>query len=457
MHLLDLAPELLIAIQERLEELTGVDAFARSSRVLYEIVNRQLYRRNARKDGYALRWAANEGRMDTARRYLAETAGIHRKRQFYYLPIVSAASRGHADMVELLVTETGANVNCHSKDCTTPLIAAVQNGDTAVIRVLIDRHADPNFGSDPTNPGLRRPMWHAVCHQRVNSVKALVEKGAEWDYVEGTQMTPLEMATSMGFTQIFKYLVALAGLDKRVNDPRGIRLLHLAAGQGHKTAVKHLLSCGYSADALDETGLTPLRRALINGRSDIAKLLLDKGADVHTRGTDLRTHGPSMLREAVGNTNVPLLNLLLKKGVKASDLNGEGYPWFCVRVVRRRDVIGPLVQNGLDVNIRLREETKTLMEMAVEHADEGTVELLIDAGAELEGKGHKGRTPIFIAVYRGHEPLIKLLADRGADLGFRDKRGDTPLEFAKRKRRKESVIKLLEELTSRWEQNRNDE
>ncbi|KFH47624.1 Ankyrin repeat domain-containing protein-like protein [Hapsidospora chrysogenum ATCC 11550] len=304
MHLLDLAPELLVAIQERLEELTDVDAFARSSRALYETVNRQLYRRSAREDGYAMEWAAHEGCTDTAKRYLAETAGIHSNSQFYDMAIVSAANHGHADMVELLLAGTGANVNCHIKDGTTPLIAAVQNGHAAVIRVLIDRNADPNLGSDPTNPGNKRPMWHAVCRERVASVKALVEKGAEWDYVERNHMTPLEMATSMGSMQIFKYLVGMARIDKRIDDPRGIRLLHLAAAQGHKAAVKYLLGLGYSVDAPDETGLTPLRRAVINERSDVAKFLFDKGADVHTHGTDLRTHGLSMLGDSVGSANV---------------------------------------------------------------------------------------------------------------------------------------------------------
>jgi ankyrin repeat protein len=64
------------------------------------------------------------------------------------------------------------------------------------------------------------------------------------------------------------------------------------------------------------------------------------------------------------------------------------------------------------------------------------VKYLIDAGADVNGRGDFAKTPLHYAVFEGDEystPIVKLLLDAGADPNLRDKRSDsTPLKWAQR-------------------------
>lgn len=60
-------------------------------------------------------------------------------------------------------------------------------------------------------------------------------------------------------------------------------LLHEAARNGDVDRAKELLINGADVDQANDQGLTPLHWSALSGRSDIAALLLDHGADVNAR------------------------------------------------------------------------------------------------------------------------------------------------------------------------------
>jgi ankyrin repeat protein len=59
-----------------------------------------------------------------------------------------------------------------------------------------------------------------------------------------------------------------------------------ATVRGDRSAVEGVLLAGVSPDAQDEDGDTPLLLAAAAGRSAIAELLLDAGADANLAGRD---------------------------------------------------------------------------------------------------------------------------------------------------------------------------
>lgn len=61
------------------------------------------------------------------------------------------------------------------------------------------------------------------------------------------------------------------------------RLLHRATQNGDLEQVKHLLDQGANVDHENEQGLTPLHWSALNGRSDLAELLIDHGAAINHR------------------------------------------------------------------------------------------------------------------------------------------------------------------------------
>jgi len=61
------------------------------------------------------------------------------------------------------------------------------------------------------------------------------------------------------------------------------RLLQKATQNGDVDQVKELLQAGANADHESEQGLTPLHWSALNGRADLAEVLIDHGADINQR------------------------------------------------------------------------------------------------------------------------------------------------------------------------------
>lgn len=60
--------------------------------------------------------------------------------------------------------------------------------------------------------------------------------------------------------------------------------------------------------------------------------------------------------------------------------------------------------------------------------DVGIVELLLNAGADIDAQDNKKWTPLMIAAKNGHYELVTFLTRRGALLGLEDVEGKTARE-----------------------------
>ena len=67
---------------------------------------------------------------------------------------------------------------------------------------------------------------------------------------------------------------------------------------------------------------------------------------------------------------------------------------------------------------------------AYEEREHRTIELLIAAGADFNGKDGS-ETPLMSAVQNGHVEAVRVLLEHDANTSFRDARGNTALSLAK--------------------------
>jgi uncharacterized protein len=103
----------------------------------------------------------------------------------------------------------------------------------------------------------------------------------------------------------------------------GLTQLHHCALNGLTTSVKRLLSIrNINVNVKDdESGMTPLHWAAVNGHIEIARLLLQNGAEVNAKGYN----GSTPLQFAAEEDNVDILHLLVENGANLEAQNDHGW------------------------------------------------------------------------------------------------------------------------------------
>ena len=85
---------------------------------------------------------------------------------------------------------------------------------------------------------------------------------------------------------------------------------------------------------------------------------------------------------------------------------------------------------GADVDARSSILGLTPLHIAAENGHTGMSKLLIEKGADVNGKNKHGKTPLHYAAGNGNAAVAELLIEKGADVNAKDKDGKTPLAIA---------------------------
>ncbi|MDR1695246.1 MAG: ankyrin repeat domain-containing protein [Endomicrobium sp.] len=172
---------------------------------------------------------------------------------------------------------------------------------------------------------------------------------------------------------------------------------------------------GVLFDFTDKPYMQFLPIAITRNKYDMAKILIENGADVNAVVPvfeGLGIGGYTVLSSALTAYPEPdadIIKFLLEKGadVNKSDINDYGF----VPLIHSVISFGGNEQTGLEI-----------------------VKLLTDHGADVNKTDKKSGTPPLvwaIAAHRGNAlDIIKILVDNGADINFKDKNGMTPLLYA---------------------------
>lgn len=419
--------------------------------------------------------AAMRGDNATVQTLLAERIDVNAAQGDGTTALHWAAYRDDLLMVRMLI-KAGANLEIKTRlNAITPLLMASENGSAEMIALLLDAGADPN---SPKATGTTPLMLAAASGSR-DTVEVLLEHGARVDARESSYgQTALIYASALGRAAVIKLLVD-HGADVNAitvladihgvksgyqNAPRSNRsrptsmggntALHFAAREGHIDAVRELVVGGIDVNqvALSDD-MTAISQAILNGHFDIAKFLLDHGADV-------------TLASSGGLT--PLYATI--------DARWASRTWYPPPSVEQErtdylDLIKELIAAGADTNARMGPKMwmrsfhgggpdtsgATPFWRAAEANDVSTMRLLVAAGADPQTPTLDGVSPLQVAAGFGHShqaahivpdarmATIEYLVDiLDADVNFRDGKGYTPLHGAALVGRNDIIMFLVE-------------
>lgn len=274
--------------------------------------------------GTPLQRAAGQNSLDLVGLFLKYNADINAASELYESALVPAARLGHKQVVNLLISE-GAKVDHISKHGRESLLRqAAYFGITKLAEILLTDSMDTNIrgadlaGFTPLHLAahashtelvhflLAKEAGDGIMNRNSYSLSPL-DDPARWGRVHAIRQLNNEFATLKGamhhvadfgkaesvLAEIGLEAKALYALNK-LEKSNGETLLHLAVWNNKPTVVRALLELdeqkkvesGLDVNARNHQGKTPLINAAEQGLAEIAKLLMDHGADPWIRSSD---------------------------------------------------------------------------------------------------------------------------------------------------------------------------
>ncbi len=144
--------------------------------------------------------------LDEAREVLKKNPQIATTLRDSAFLMDSAAINGKTQFVALL-HEFGVDVNIpRSIDVPErPISSAAMRGEAGTVRWLIEHGSDINYGWDGDLPHCG-PLFYAIHAKSLETVRVLVEAGADLVAKNRNNLTPLDLSSALGTQEIVDYL-----------------------------------------------------------------------------------------------------------------------------------------------------------------------------------------------------------------------------------------------------------
>jgi hypothetical protein len=395
----------------------------------------------------ALQWAVFAGDVAEVRRLIDLGADVTLANDYGATPMSLAAEVANTEILKLLL-DAGADVESPNADGMTSLLAVARTGNVEAATLLLDRgaaiEAREAFGG-------QTPLMWAAARRHPAMIELLLARGAKID--------------ERSAVRDYQRHVQAEGRPKSL-DTGGFTPLLYAARENCLACVDVLLAHGADIDLPDPDGVSPLHVAIMNANWDLAKRLIEAGADVNqwdiygeaplftAVGQRSRTDGG---RASIDPPNVTdgmtILRLLLERGanpnmqlffrpanVRGSTNTRGSTPLIRAATNNDREAVELLLANGADATIYMADRQTPIHAVLAGRAGEKDaielIKILHDAGTDVNSvalvvhmEEVRGGSALHYAVRKRYKDVIRLLASYGIDMNLKDQDGLTALDY----------------------------
>ncbi|KAL4238675.1 Ankyrin repeat [Mactra antiquata] len=389
-----------------------------------------------------------------------------------YNPFHLAVQSGSKDIVTAIIDNDKKIIDIADQHGVPPLVTAVKHKQLEVCRLLLDQGANVN-GLEQKQK--RTAVYYAIKQKHMEMLDLLLKHNPRLDTIDCKGRSILYLCCELTDTRFFhKVIGASPNFSKSImNQPADEEKtpVIIACQNGNSEQLKHLLENGatvkasdtsgksalhHCADNLetqcaemllekdksilevkDEQGYTALALAVLVGNTNLIKLLLEKGADIHT--DDNEGHKLSHWAAVCGHLKV--LDILINnKAEMSSPDNHHAYPIHYAAQMNSSNsgntesrISEKVLRKFIDCKVELDvldDAGRQPLLWAACSGNADSCRMLLKAGADINSTDQDDLTALHCAASRGHYDCIEVLRKGGADVNKIDKNKCTPLFYA---------------------------
>lgn len=230
---------------------------------------------------------------------------------------------------------------------------------------------------------------------------------------------------------------------------QGTTPLHVAAMKGHTALMKMLIDFGADPTAETSEGDNLLHLALVEGKGEVVKLLLERKFLPKLNVNLENRNGASPLSIAAEKSDIESIELLIKAGAQAYRTNKYGRSPLHYAARHGSIKVARALTKGLShdqkINLisRATVEGWTALHIAaeqqhVEFAKQGilfvlqrlSLRYLLERKADPNAVGPNGLTPFHMTIQKKCCRLFSLFYQHGADISMKTKMGESVMQLA---------------------------
>jgi len=267
---------------------------------------------------------------------------------------------------------------------------------------------------------------------KLNTVKALIDAGADVNSVNNFGKTPLFLAAEVGenakpnryaLAGDIARLLVKHGAKVKIKNKHGTSLFFSALFHGNAHVTKLALDGGISVDDLSKTGTTAMYEGAWTKHINVLELLLNYGAKINQKNRD----GKTAMDGAAWTNSVKVATFLLANG--ATLIKKGKTPLHLAAQHGQIEISEWLIKQGVSINAKA--DIGSPLHQAAWTGRADYIQWFMKNRPKINSKrSSDGNTPLHVAAFAGKADAVRMLLKHGANKRIKNKAGKTAKDLA---------------------------
>jgi ankyrin repeat protein len=302
-----------------------------------------------------------------------------------------------------------------------PVVMAINNdAPNATIKFLLEQPG--NGVNKPTHDNRIYLHW-ASGKGNLEIIEYLINKGSDINLEDSHGSYPITAAAANGqkntaiYDAFFK-----AGIDPKKKYQDGANLLLIAIASDKDLSISNYFTTkGFSLKDVDSNGNTAFNYVAKTGNIPLLKILIEKGVKYNDNALIFAAQGSRRDTNPIEAYQYLVDELKMKPTVLTAD--GETVLHFLATKPKQTEIINYFLAKGVDVNKADKDGTTVLMK-AVTAKDTEALDIILPKVKDINAKNAKGESALTNAVLSGTPKAVETLLNNGADAKIINKEGN---------------------------------